>query len=133
MNCRFDHVSTDENGRGLLRCVSCGRELSFRNPTPERVARLKAACGIPPEAIPAGVGSQLKALLSYWGIRDDGSCGCDEHAAEMDCRGVEWCKSNREIIIDWMREAAKKQGQIFVKLVAMAALELAIYRARESF
>lgn len=56
-----------------------------------------------------GVGCHLARLLSWFGIRDDGKCGCAQHAAQMDALGPDGCEREIETIMGWLREAAAKR------------------------
>ena len=56
-----------------------------------------------------GVGCHLSRLLSWFGIRDDGKCGCAQHAAQMDALGPDGCEREIETIMGWLREAAAKR------------------------
>lgn len=65
----------------------------------------------PNVTIPCGPGCHLKRLLGWVRIKDDGSCGCDAHAAEMDAAGPDWCASAKgeATILGWLREAAAQR------------------------
>ncbi len=54
------------------------------------------------------VGTELKKLIGWFGIKPCGSCG--NYANEMDRNGIEWCEANVETIIKWMSEGAAKIG-----------------------
>ena len=56
-----------------------------------------------------GPGCQLKRTLAWWGIRDDGSCGCDSYAAQMDRWGDD-CWAHLEEIVEHLRGAATAKG-----------------------
>lgn len=131
MNCVFDQVG-EVDGRSLHRCLACGREI--RLPPSMAGKPITAACGAEPTAIPAGVGTHLKRLLGWWGYTAtaDGSCGCDDHAFEMDIRGLDWCKANRGVILRWLsEEAARREIEWTATLAvgARAAIEAAIVAA----
>lgn len=66
------------------------------------------ACRKPAPRI-CGVGCHLARLLSWFGIRDDGKCGCSQHAAQMDALGPDGCEREIETIMGWLREAAAKR------------------------
>lgn len=76
-----------------------------------------------------GPGTELKKLLASYGITPEAGCGCDDHAREMDQRGVEWCQENIDTIVGWMREEAAKRKLPFV---AAAAKWLARRAIREA-
>jgi len=76
-----------------------------------------------------GVGSELKKILQYVGIKATPNCSCNRRALEMDSRGVEWCKNNKDEIIKWLEEEAKRRKLPFVKFGVEQMLKLAIRRA----
>jgi len=82
----------------------------------------------PPKAT-CGPGCQLKRSLAWWGIRDDGSCGCDSFAAKMDAWG-QGCWDHMEEIVSHLREAAEKKGLPFIATAARIMVGRAIEAAR---
>jgi hypothetical protein len=76
-----------------------------------------------------GAGSELKKILQYVGIKATPNCACNRRALEMDSRGVEWCRNNKEHILKWLEEEAKRRKLPFVKFGAEQMLKLAIRRA----
>ena len=56
-----------------------------------------------------GVGCHLARLIRWFGVRDDGTCRCAEHAAQMDAWGPDGCEREIETIMGWLREAAAKR------------------------
>lgn len=79
--------------------------------------------------IPCGPGCQLKRTLAWWGIRDDGSCGCDSFAAQMDRWGDD-CWAHLEEIVEHLRGAAEKKGLPFLATAARILVARAIDAAR---
>jgi hypothetical protein len=75
------------------------------------------------------VGTHLKKLISYFGVSDNGCGGCKGHAADMNKKGVVWCKANKEIIVGWMAEEAFKRGIPFIRTLAYPLVDLAIRNA----
>ena len=73
-----------------------------------------------------GPGCQLRRTLSWWGIRDDGSCGCSEYAAKMDRWGVAGCRSRLEEIVQHLREQAAAKGLPWIATAARIAVSRAI-------
>jgi len=59
-----------------------------------------------------GPGCQLKRLLSWFGIRDDGKCGCDEYAAQMDRWGPDGCEERMDEIVSHLLEMAAARSVI---------------------
>ena len=79
-----------------------------------------------------GAGSELKKLLSWLRISSDETCNCEEHAAEMDRRGTQWCRENIATIVGWLKAAAAKRRIIFNRPAAYALVRLAIMRAERN-
>ena len=76
-----------------------------------------------------GPGCQLRRTLSWWGIRDDGSCGCDSFAAQMDRWGDD-CWAHLEEIVEHLRGAAAAKGLPFLATAARILVARAIDAAR---
>jgi len=77
-----------------------------------------------------GPGCKLRRTLAWWGIRDDGSCGCDFYAAQMDAWGCDECFRRIEEIVEHLREAAEKKGLPFIATAARIMVGRAIEAAR---
>ena len=65
-----------------------------------------------------GPGCQLKKTLAWWGLRDDGQCGCSDFAAQMDRWGPDECRLRIKEIVEHLRAAAAKKGMPFMATVA---------------
>ena len=78
-----------------------------------------------------GVGTELKKLLSKIGIVATPNCSCNARAKLMDNNGIEWCENNQELIIDWLREEARKRGMPFIDLAGKTILKRAIHNAKK--
>lgn len=76
-----------------------------------------------------GPGTELKKVLGKLGISERPGCKCNSRAREMDHRGLDWCRNNVEMIVDWLREEAQAQGLPFVELGARMLVRYAIRRA----
>lgn len=83
-------------------------------------------------SLTGGAGSELKKLLSWLRISADGTCNCEEHAAEMDQRGTQWCRDNIATIVGWLKAAAAKRRIVFNRPAAYALVRLAIMRAERN-
>lgn len=85
-------------------------------------------------AYPRGclAGTALKSLLASIGITADDNCPCNARAAEMDVRGCDWCESNIDTIVGWLREEAEKRGLPFVDLAGRMLVRRAIKNARRA-
>lgn len=83
-------------------------------------------------AVPScGPGCQLKRSLAWWGIRDDGKCGCTEFAAQMDRWGPRECWRRIEEIVEHLRGAAAAKGLPFIATAARMLVARAIEAAEE--
>lgn len=82
-------------------------------------------------ALPCGPGCQLRKSLAWWGIRSDGSCGCDSFAAQMDMWGPDECWRRLEEIVEHLRVAAASQGLPFIATAARIMVGRAIEAARK--
>jgi hypothetical protein len=81
-------------------------------------------------AFTCGPGCQLRRSLAWWGIRDDGSCGCDSFAAQMDAWGPDECWKRIEEIVEHLRGAAATKGLPFLATAARIMVARAIDAAR---
>jgi hypothetical protein len=102
-------------------CPRCGFVSKYRNAIRQCRAPLPTTCG---------PGCQLRRTLAWWGIRDDGSCGCDSFAAQMDAWGPDECWKRIEEIVSHLREAAEKKGLPFIATAARIMVGRAIEAAR---
>ena len=74
-----------------------------------------------------GPGCQLRRTLS-WFVRDDGTCGCAEYAAQMDSWGPDDCEERLDEIVAHLLEQAAKRS-IFLGAVPAAAVIPLVRRA----
>lgn len=86
-------------------------------------------CSLAPRN-PCGPGCQLRRSLAWWGIRDDGSCGCDSYAAQMDAWGDD-CWAHLEEIVEHLRGAAAAKGLPFLATAARIMVARAIDAAKQ--
>lgn len=77
------------------------------------------------------VGSALAELLRTIGIRWRPNCPCHEHAAFMDAN-PEWCESNIETIVGWLRAEAATRRLPFVDTAGRLLVHRAIANARRA-
>jgi hypothetical protein len=75
-------------------------------------------------ALICGPGCQLRRTLSWWRVRDDGSCGCHEYAAQMDADGPDGCEARIDSIVAHLVEQAEKRGVILGAIAAASATTL---------
>jgi len=122
MTRRQYRVRRDADGNQEHWCPHCDCTAAFvigRRTTHE--CRGRNACG---------PGCQLRRTLAWWGIRDDGSCGCESFAAQMDAWGPDECWRRIEEIVEHLREAAEKKGLPFIATAARIMVGRAIEAAR---
>jgi len=110
---------------GVWKCRSCGRVVRSHT----GVIRSKCDGQWTAQSRPCGPGCQLKRTLAWWGIRDDGSCGCTEFSAQMDAWG-QGCWDHLEEIVEHLRGAAEKKGLPFLATAARILVARAIDAAR---
>jgi len=79
-----------------------------------------------------GPGTELKKLLATVGITATPNCSCNARAAEMDRQGSEWCESNLDTIVGWLREEAEKRGLPFLDVAGRLLVRRAIRNARRA-
>jgi hypothetical protein len=60
------------------------------------------------------------------------NCSCNARAAEMDRQGCEWCETNLDTIVGWLREQAEARGLPFLDLAGRMLVRRAIKNARKS-
>jgi len=78
-----------------------------------------------------GPGTALKKLLASIGITASPQCRCNKRAALMDARGCDWCESNIDTIVQWLREEAASRGLPFLDAAAKMLVRRAIRNARK--
>lgn len=57
-------------------------------------------------------------------------CKCEEHAAEMDRNGCDWCEANLDTIVGWLEQEAAASHLVFSRPMAEKLVTWAIRRAR---
>ena len=85
-----------------------------------------------PSTLNKGVGTELKNILSTMGINSSINCSCRARAIKMNHEGINWCKDNRDIIVVWLQEEAKKRKLPFVKFAGYKVIDWAIKRAEKN-
>jgi hypothetical protein len=78
----------------------------------------------------SGVGSELSKTLEIFGIKATPNCSCKKRAKLMDTNGIAWCEKNKDTIVGWLEEEAKKRKLIFSKTIARILLNRAIQSAK---
>jgi hypothetical protein len=79
---------------------------------------------------PCGPGCRLSRYLTWFGVRDDGRCGCAEYARQMDAWGPDECERRLAEILEHLRQAAATKRLPWLDSVARLAVEQAIAAAR---
>ena len=83
-----------------------------------------------------GVGAELKRafrwtrLLRWIPFLHVTACNCEQRARLMDLEGPDWCESNADLIVGWLREGANHYCLPFSERVARLLLRRAIHRTR---
>lgn len=94
-----------------------------------RVSGTRRNCPAFPQVV-GGPGTELRKLLDWWGIHDNGKCGCEAFALQMDAWGPDGCEGQMPAIIDHLREAARIYGLPFMETAVVGLVRIAIQRAR---
>jgi hypothetical protein len=114
-------------GQYIHKCSNCGRAIVNDNPSPP-----EGQCKMPvtpqPEP-PAGVGSQIKKILSRVGVKATKSCGCNQKARDIDRMGKKWATNNKQKIVGMLKEEADKRHLPFSPTAANTLVNLAIWTA----
>ena len=100
-------------------CPRCGFVSKVRGAIRQCHAPVPTICG---------PGCQLRRTLSWWRIRDDGTCGCTEYAAQMDSWGPDGCEARIDEIVAHLVEEAGKRS-VFLGAVPSAAVAILVRRA----
>lgn len=100
-------------------CPRCGFVSKVRGAIRQCRAPMPTTCG---------PGCQLRRTLSWWRIRDDGSCGCTEYATQMDAWGPDGCEARIDEIVAHLVEEAGKRS-VFLGAVPSAAVTIVVRRA----
>jgi hypothetical protein len=78
---------------------------------------------------PCFAGTELKAMLSWLGIKPTGDCACSDRAAHMDREGCQWVKNNVDTVVGWLGEEATRRGLPFSSMAARLLVLQAVRRA----
>lgn len=80
-----------------------------------------------------GPGTELKILLENIGIKSTPTCSCNKRAKIMDDNGIDWCETNIDTIVGWLKEEAQKRNLPFIDLAGKILVKKAISNARKKF
>ena len=78
-----------------------------------------------------GPGTELKKLLKKFGIHSQANCSCNKRADEMDNQGNDWVEENIDIVVDWMKEEARKRKLPFLKTAGKILVRKAVANSRK--
>lgn len=78
----------------------------------------------------SGPGTELRKVLASIGFGGAAGCQCEEHAAQMDRLGVDWCEANIPTIIGWLAEEARRSALPFPTLIVARMVRKAIDEAK---
>lgn len=77
-----------------------------------------------------GPGSELKALLAYFGIHAGPACSCNRMAAQMNSWGPDESLKHIEQIVDVMQSTAAARRLPFLRSAAKTLVRIACAKAR---
>lgn len=78
-----------------------------------------------------GPGSELKQLLTKFGIHSKANCSCNKRATYMDQMGNDWVEKNIDTVVGWLEEEAKKRRLPFLKTAGKILVKKAIANSRK--
>lgn len=84
--------------------------------------------------ITEGPGTELKKILSFFGIHANKNCSCNSRLKIMNQKELEtpgWCEQNIDIIVGWLREEAAKRKLPFFDMAGRILVRRAISNARK--
>lgn len=85
-----------------------------------------------PTKTTGGVGTELKKILSRFGIVAKPNCSCNRNAQKADSWGPDECEKRADEILGWMRAEATKRRLPFFDPVGRMILRRAIRAARKN-
>ena len=97
------------------------------NPQPEQKIDREFA----ESKIGKGPGTELVLALGAFKLVGgmSASCGCWDHAQQMNRNQADWCRDNIAEIVGWLRAEAEKQKLFFSDYIARQLIKLSIRRA----
>lgn len=87
--------------------VTCGLAVQATRTNPTRHAEVVRTVR---HLLEDGAGTELHRLAASYGISPTVGCRCFETAAEMNARGIPWCKEHRGEIVAAMEADARRRG-----------------------
>lgn len=91
--------------------------------------------GVIPVASRYGPGTELKKLISWFIYKRDveGCQSCYDREIQMNQWGPEGCRSNINIIVDWLRESAAKHSLPFSETLVKILINKAIRNSEKHY
>lgn len=83
------------------------------------------------EENPNHPGTILSKMIKSVGIQMTDSCSCKRHALEMNDYGNDWCESNLDTVVGWLRDEAKKRNLPFIDAIGKLLVGRAIKKSRK--
>jgi len=83
------------------------------------------------EEDPNGPGTVLAKMIKSIGIVINDSCSCRRHALEMNEKGNDWCESNIDTIVGWLRQEAKNRNLPFIDAIGKLMVSRSIKKSRK--
>lgn len=83
------------------------------------------------EENPNHPGTILSKMIKSVGIQMTDSCSCKRHALEMNDYGNDWCESNLDIVVGWLRDEAKNRNLPFIDAIGKLLVGRAIKKSRK--
>ena len=78
-----------------------------------------------------GAGTELKKMLSMFGIKANANCSCNKKTILMNSKGIQWCKDNVDTIVGWLRAEAKRRKLPFADFLGRKLVKMAIKKAEK--
>lgn len=78
-----------------------------------------------------GPGTELKTLLTKFGIHSQANCSCNKRAVEMDKKGNDWVEENIDTVVGWLKEEARKRRLPFLKTAGKILVRKAVANSRK--
>jgi hypothetical protein len=83
------------------------------------------------EEHPNQPGTVLSKMIKSVGIKMTDTCSCKRHALKMNEMGNDWCESNIDTIVGWLKEEAQKRKLPFIEAIGKMIVNRAIKKSRK--
>lgn len=118
MKCDLQYIRQTADGKHLLRCNVCAREVLARDPNKRRRASCGTAFVVPKD----GCGTELAGIIKALRQRTKAGCGCGALRREMNELGIQGCRRERERLAGELRKKAAKVGLTSKAIAAWAVV-----------